>query len=393
MLVSTLVLSFAILVTALPGRSSPPKHYSPNATSGVPLDSVLVFDPPQNYTIPRTLYARTLQLKECGTLLATWENYGPNDNTFPHFPIYQSTDGGLTWSERTKVYDQINGWGLRYQPFLYQLECPIGGYPAGTVLLAGSSIPDDLSQTQLELYASSDNAHTFHFVAHVARGGVALPNNGETPVWEPFLMEYQGNLVYYYSDQRDPGAGQKLVHQVTSDLVTYGPVVDDVKYGTYDWRPGMTSISHLPNGSYILTYEFYGAVEEAFAVYYRLSESPLTFNQAGYGQVIRATDGKLPVGSPYNVWTPAGGENGTILVSCGGDEGLWVSKDLTATWTYGNTTEKTSYSRSLLVEQDEKTILIVGAGVLSGTHNNVTASTVGVAKLLGRAGIGESMME
>ncbi|KAK4613480.1 hypothetical protein CLAFUW4_08871 [Fulvia fulva] len=380
MLLSTLLLSFTALVTALPGHPHPTKHHSPkvNATSGVPLDSVLIFDPPANYTIPRTLYARTLQLQDCGTLLATWENYGPNNNTFPYFPIYQSTDGGLTWSERTKVYDQVNGWGLRYQPFLYQLEHDVGEYKAGTVLLAGSSIPDDLSQTQLELYASTDDAHTFNFVAHVARGGVALPNNGETPVWEPFLMEYEGDLIYYYSDQRDPEAGQKLVHQVTSDLVTYGPVVDDVKYGTYDWRPGMTTVSLLSNGSYLLTYEFYGAVEEAFAVYYRLSSDPTKFDEAGYGALITTAEGKYPVGSPYNVWTPAGGRDGTIVVTCGTDEGVWVSRDLTESWTYEMTMEKTSYTRSLLVEQDQKTILIVGGGILGGTDNNVTASTIDV---------------
>ena len=54
------------------------------------------------------------------------------------------------------MYDQVNGWGLRYQPFLYELAEPIGGYEAGTILLAGNSIPDDLSQTQIDLYASTD---------------------------------------------------------------------------------------------------------------------------------------------------------------------------------------------------------------------------------------------
>ncbi|KAF2174034.1 glycoside hydrolase family 93 protein, partial [Zasmidium cellare ATCC 36951] len=343
------------------------------------LDSVLIFDPPSNYTVPRTLYARTLQLKETGTLLATWENYGPNNNTFPYFPIYESTNGGQTWRERTKVYDQVNGWGLRYQPFLYELEEPIGEFEKGMILLAGSSIPDDLSETQLELYASTDGGYEFTFVSHVARGGVALPKNGETPVWEPFLLTYNHELIYYYSDQRDPAHGQKLVHQRSTDLRTWGPVVDDVAYPTYDWRPGMTTISLLPNGSYFLTYEFYGAVEEAFAVYYRLSEDPTRFDEAGYGALIRAGDGSFPVGSPYNVWTPAGeGENGTIVVSCGGDGGVWVSGDLAESWTRVETREKTSYTRSLLVEADEKTVLIVGAGVLNGEDNNVTASTIDV---------------
>ena len=124
------------------------------------LTNVTIFTPPKNYTVPRTLYARTLLLdQDCETdnvLLATWENYLPHNDTFPYFPIYQSLDLGATWSERSRVYDQINGWGLRYQPFLYELAEPIGNYSAGTILLAGNSIPKDLSKTQIDVYASTD---------------------------------------------------------------------------------------------------------------------------------------------------------------------------------------------------------------------------------------------
>jgi hypothetical protein len=116
-------------------------------------DAVTIFSPPSSYKIPRVLYARTLLLKNENVILATWENYGPEP---PYFPIYQSKDNGRTWSEIGRVKDSENGWGLRYQPFLYELPVEYGGFPAGTILLAGSSIPADLSKTQLELYASKD---------------------------------------------------------------------------------------------------------------------------------------------------------------------------------------------------------------------------------------------
>ena len=65
------------------------------------LSNVTIFTPPSNYTIPRTLYARTLLLNQnCETdnvLLATWENYLPNNDSFPYTPIYQSFDLGETW--------------------------------------------------------------------------------------------------------------------------------------------------------------------------------------------------------------------------------------------------------------------------------------------------------
>ncbi len=65
-------------------------------------------------------------------------------------------------------------------------------------------------------------------------------------------MMYKGQIVVYYSDQRDPEAGQKLVHQVSSDLRNWEAPVDDVKYPTFDFRPGMTTVSELPFGQFIL---------------------------------------------------------------------------------------------------------------------------------------------
>lgn len=130
------------------------------------LTNVTVFDPPADYTVPRTLYARVRALECKDTLLATWENYLPTahpeqpcpDNcpVNPYVPIYQSFDQGRTWSERSKVYDQVNGWGLRYQPELYEMTEDIGDYPAGTLLLAANSIPEDLSVTKIDVYASTD---------------------------------------------------------------------------------------------------------------------------------------------------------------------------------------------------------------------------------------------
>lgn len=368
LVLATVAVAVSALPSAFPGVSSQGEALITNGT---------IFDPPEDYTIPRTLYSRTLQLNGGNLLLATWENYLPNNDSFPYFPIYQSTNGGRSWSERSKAYDTQNAWGLRYQPFLYELPEAIGDYPAGTVLLAGNSIPNDLSETKIEIYASPDQGQTWQFVSHVASGGRAIPDNGETPVWEPFLMVYDHQLVVYYSDQRDPKHGQKLVHQVTSDLETYGPVVDDVAYDTYDWRPGMTTVSRLPNDQYILTYEFYGAVEADFAVYYKLSSDPLSFGNAD-GRAIIATDGTVPVSSPYNVWSPVGGENGTVVVSCGTLATVFVNHDLAAMgsdWTEMPTTEGISYTRSLLVEQERpEIILIVGAGILSGENNSVTAS-------------------
>ncbi|GAB7341087.1 hypothetical protein MBLNU457_7402t1 [Dothideomycetes sp. NU457] len=379
---TTALLSLATLASTTFAWSS--GHGSTSQT----FSDVTIFDPPANYTIPRTLYARTLLLED-SVLLATWENYLPDNDTFPYYPIYQSYDGGRSWSERSRVYDQINDWGLRYQPFLYELSEPLGDFLPGDILIAGNSIPDDLSKTQIDVYVSRDKGYTWTFVSTVANGGEAIPDNGLTPIWEPFLMTYKGQMVCYYSDQRDPKYGQKLVHQVSSDLLTWGPVVNDVAYDTYYFRPGMTTVSALPNGQYIMTYEFYGAPQAAFAVYYRVSDSPLTFDEAE-GHVVESPDGTVPVSSPYNVWTPVGGPNGTIVVSCGTLSQIFLNTELGAvgsTWTKVDTPEGTSYSRSLRVLDDPRMVLIAGGGVLGGANNSVTASVVDIRADERKAGL------
>lgn len=75
-------------------------------------------------------------------------------------------------------------------------------------------------------------------------------------------MEYKKQLIVYYSDQRDPAYGQKIVYQATTDLKNWGPVVNIEANKELSWaRPGMPTVSKLSNNKYFLTYENYGAPE------------------------------------------------------------------------------------------------------------------------------------
>jgi len=344
----------------------------------------VVFTPPSNYTDPRVLYARTAQLPN-GDLLATWENYSPEPPKV-WFPIYKSTDQGYTWSELSRVQDTVNGWGLRYQPFLYVLPSALGGYPAGTVLLAGSSIPTDLSRTQIDLYASRDSGRTWSFVSHIAAGGEARPTNGLTPVWEPFLLATGKTLICYYSDQRDNAThGQTMVHQTTGDLRTWGPVVVDVAYPTYTDRPGMPTVALLPNGKYIMAYEYGGGPGFAsyqFPVYYKTAADPEQFG-AAQGVPLRATDGTQPTGSPYVVWSPVGGANGTIVVSGHSNVEIFVNTMLgQGPWRKVASPETTHYTRHLRVLRDTTKLLIMGGGQLPpSTTNKIQVSVMDISKL------------
>ncbi|KAJ5630374.1 Neuraminidase [Penicillium longicatenatum] len=351
----------------------------PHTPSPSALSDVTIFDPPTDYNLPRTLYARTIELPN-GDLLSTWENYSP-EPPLVYFPIYRSKDYGKTWSAYSNVTDKVNGYGLRYQPFLYYLTESIGSFKAGTILLAGNSIPEDLSTTHIDLYASHDQGLTWEFVSHIASGGEALPNNGLTPVWEPFLMTYKGKMICYYSDQRDNATyGQKLVHQVSSDLKKWGPVVDDVAYPTYTDRPGMPTVTKLPNGQYIYMYEygsFFGTSSYSFPVYYRLSSNPLDFNSAEGIQLI-ATDGTKPTSAPYVVWTPYGGKHGTIIANGQSSSSIFVNKALgKGEWTKVSSPEVAAYSRSLRVlEGDGNWLVLTGGGDSASTTDNLVSVSV-----------------
>ena len=124
-----------LLATALLSSASPLVERAPTAWSNYNDNGV--FYPLQNATSWRTLYARTLQLPD-ESLLLTWEDYDP-DVALAYWPIYKSTDGGVSFKPLSRVQDQVNGWGAWYQPFLYTLPQSMGGYPAGTILLAGTS--------------------------------------------------------------------------------------------------------------------------------------------------------------------------------------------------------------------------------------------------------------
>ena len=87
-------------------------------------------------------------------------------------------------------------------------------------------------------------------------------------------MVYGDQLICYYSDQRDPLYSQKLVYQATSDLVNWGSVVDTVTVANQTARPGMSIVSLMGNGKYIMTYENGGAPEgKPLATLPRLWES------------------------------------------------------------------------------------------------------------------------
>lgn len=197
--------------------------------------------------------------------------------------------------------------------------------------------------------------------------------------------------MIYYSDQRlNATYGQRLVHQTSTDALTWGPVVPDVEYPIYEDRPGMTTITQLPTGDYIMTYE-YGHTDPATDVYsfpvtYRISSDPLRFNESEGLPIVAKNTGTVPNGSPYITWSPVGGDNGTLVVSCGGLPTVFTNTALgdVDEWYERDTPAPTSYTRHLRVfGEDQDKLLIMGGGVLPpSTTNNISYSIVSIEGLV-----------
>ncbi|MFM9589409.1 RICIN domain-containing protein [Streptomyces scabiei] len=369
-LLLALIVTLATLVLPAAGRAD-----------ALARPSRTMYTPPSNAPSPGSFYPRAMRLQHNGsangTLLATFEQYTSGT---PVFPVYRSTDNGGSWTKISDVTDTQNGWGMRWQPELFELPEAMGGFPAGTVLAAGASVPADRSAIKIDVYASTDRGQSWSFVSNIATGGPAFDQNGNgnTPVWEPFFLVSDGRLIVYYSDQRDPDHGQKLVHQVSTDLRTWGPVVDDVAMPTYSQRPGMATVAKLPNGTYIMTYEYGGSPAGDFAVYYKISADPEAFGSVT-GIPLRATDGTVPRSTPFVTWLPTGGPNGTLAVSANSADDLFINTRNGAadTWTRINSDVAGGYSRGMLPLADGHSLLVLSGGRARSTGvNPVTYSTI-----------------
>jgi len=313
-------LILALLLTVLLLRCSTDEKKEKETETKKETPIKTLYGPQANAPTVGAMYPRIIQIKHYegskGNLLVTFEHYM---NREPSFPIYRSTDNGETWHLLSEVEDTKNGWGMMYQPHLFELPQQVGEFPAGTIFCSGNSIPKDKSATDLLVYISRDGGKSWEFLSSIVKGGRAIyPNEKEIPVWEPFLaLDKSGKLVAYYSDERYDfnKFDQLLAHKVSDDGgKTWGKDVFDVAVPDGKTRPGMAITTKLPNGKYIMVFEIVGV--EGIPVHYKMSDDGLNWGDpADLGKRIVNKEGHFLKSTPYVIWSRYGGENGTILVS------------------------------------------------------------------------------
>ncbi|MDQ0061461.1 RICIN domain-containing protein [Paenibacillus harenae] len=334
-------------------------------------------------------YPRLIRLNHSGsangTLLATFEQSPGNTGNKPVFPIYRSTDDGKTWTHLSDIVDTQNNWGMVWQPQLFEMPQTIGNVPAGTILAAGYSVQFGSNWAhrygKIDLYRSDDHGLTWQFMSNIAQAG-----DYDHPIWEPFFaIDNYGNLVCYYSDERQHELhSQKLVHQVSTDGgYTWGPVVEDVALADSSLRPGMPVVTKMGNGQYMMVYEVVGM--NANPIHFRFSNDGVNWGDPlNVGTKLTSVDGVTPGSSPYVVWSPVGGPKGTLIVSGkfqvplssrGSDYfvnynygiGPWYRMQGPLTYTSNN---MTGYSHSMALSPDGQSIYHINNIDLPGTNKS-----------------------
>lgn len=277
-----------------------------------------------------TTYAKVIALKNNGQyngqLLVTFDQL-VYVNGVQVYPIYRSTNGGSSWSLVTNVVPSqtFPTLTLTSQPYLYEVPQQVGSLAAGTILLAGMIMPADRSSSRIVIYKSTDRGSTWSFLSTVDTGGPATydpsPSSTTTTVWEPAInLDSSGNLVVYYSDERQKASGvlQAVVYRRSTDGgATWGTVGNVAAVGNQSDRPGMITVARMGNGQYIATYEVVNRPSQSLntaPAYFKLSSDGVTW-PSGLGTPITLADGRGIGSSPMVRWIPQGGPNGTVLVS------------------------------------------------------------------------------
>jgi hypothetical protein len=160
--------------------------------------------------------------------------------------IYSSANGAQ-FTKISSITDSSMMGGLCCGT-LYELPSKVGNLAPGTLLWSGSVGQNSTTQPmQLEVYASSDQGHTWTYLSNCATGATIGTTAGG--LWEPqFTVASDGALACFYSDEQQAGHSQ-LIHQVRSyDGIHWQDSTFTIASAIQDDRPGMAVATRRQHG-------------------------------------------------------------------------------------------------------------------------------------------------
>lgn len=361
------------------------------------LAETLVFDSASENECrhPGVFYGRGLVIKhgnEKGNLYTTSEFYKKGDE---HFPIFESVDGGKSWTHVSDVYDseftekkykaeaseelttyKNENWKMLFQPMLFEMPADMGSIKKGDVLCVGTTVSEN--HCAIVIYHSGDNLRSWKYISTVAEGGKCRMETGSA-IWEGFLV-YENNALYcFFSDERGmiQGGGQKLVFAKTMDGINWENPVDVCNFEEENpyFRPGMPIVTRLSDGRYFMVYEGVKMRQGDHPTYYKITED--IENWRPYER----EDGIMPYpfecGSPYCIVL----EDGRLVVGAHGTNKVAVNADSlkTETWKIYDTHIGNAYTRCLLPLEGNR-FMVVSAGAYGAPgYHKLTISIESIA--------------
>ncbi|GAA4095191.1 sialidase family protein [Nonomuraea soli] len=274
-------------------------------------------------------YPRAIRLDHDGsagaTMLATFAriNHGGPDS----FPIHRSVDSGQTWtvSPISTITSNTPGWDIG-APVLYEVPRTANGLNQGDLLAAGTAWNvGDFTTQKVEVFKSTDHGLSWQYLSNCTQTS-GQPNSIGHGVWEPwFLLAPNNTLACFISDERPSGTptnNQVIGHYTSTNggATWSASLTQDLAFPADNLaRPGMSILTPLPNGQFMMAYELCRDAtdaDHACEVYVKTSPDGLNWAPASNkGTLVQTGDGRQLLHTPYLAWLPGGGPNGTLLMS------------------------------------------------------------------------------
>ena len=300
------------------------------------------------------------------------------------FRIMESRDGGESWKKISEVTETIDpSIEACWNPQLFELSAPLGDLPEGTLLLAGVSIdPGQKVKSQISLWKSADHGENWEQFSILCTGK-GVEDGG---VWEPFLWQEDGKLYCFYSDETLEGHDQAIVYRVTENGKDWSAPVPVVAADNPAWRPGMVSITKMGDQGYWMVYEVFGDWDGC-PIYYKTSDSIADWDASEIGTQLIGQGGYYFGSAPGCIWTPIGGECGTLIVTA--VYGKENPNRILLSFDYGKTFEavdnplphtdgRGGYSASLFLSADGKTIFYANNVDGKGEKSRIDFARIGI---------------